>query len=29
MMKAIEIAFKDKFIDDHNHPILKRLRGKL
>lgn len=29
MVKAIELAFKDKFIDDHNHPILKKLRGEL
>ena len=29
MVKAIEIAFKDRFIDDHNHPILKKLRGEL
>jgi hypothetical protein len=29
IVKAIEIAFKDRFIDDHNHPVLKRLRGEL
>jgi hypothetical protein len=29
MIKAIEIAFKDKSIDDHNHPNLKKLRGEL
>ncbi len=29
MIKAIEIAFKDRFIDDINHPVLKRLRGEL
>jgi hypothetical protein len=29
MIKALEIAFKDKIIEDHNHPILKRLRGEL
>ncbi len=29
MVKAIELAFKDKFIDDHNHPVLKKLRGEL
>jgi len=29
IIKAIELAFKDRFIDDHNHPILKKLRGEL
>jgi hypothetical protein len=29
MVKAIEITFKDKPIDDHNHPNLKKLRGEL
>ena len=29
IIKAIEIAFKDRFIDDYNHPVLKRLRGEL
>ena len=29
IIKALELAFKDKFIDDHNHPILKKLRGEL
>ena len=29
IVKAIEIAFKDKTIDDHNHPNLKKLRGEL
>ncbi len=29
MTKALELAFKDKIIDDHNHPILKKLRGEL
>jgi len=29
IIKAIEIAFKDRFIDDINHPVLKRLRGEL
>ena len=29
MIKALEIAFKDRFIDDINHPVLKRLRGEL
>ncbi len=29
MVKAIELAFKDKFIDDHNHLVLKKLRGEL
>ncbi|KKG31044.1 hypothetical protein DU38_05230 [Methanosarcina mazei] len=27
--KALEIAFKDKIIEDHNHPVLKKLRGEL
>jgi hypothetical protein len=29
MEKAVQIAFKDKFVDDHNHPVLKKLRGEL
>ncbi len=29
IIKALEIAFKNKFIDDPNHPVLKRLRGEL
>ena len=29
MVKAIELAFKDKTIDNHNHPILKKIRGEL
>jgi hypothetical protein len=29
MIKALEIVFKDRFIDDINHPVLKRLRGEL
>src|SRR5665647_1149375 len=29
IIKAMEIAFKDKFIDDENHPVLKKLRGEL
>lgn len=29
ILKALEIAFKDKFIDDLNHPVLKKLRGEL
>ncbi len=29
IIKAIEIAFKDRFIDDINHPVLKRVRGEL
>ena len=30
MVKAIEIAFKDRFIDDHGHPTLKETqRGAL
>ncbi|MHB8102218.1 MAG: hypothetical protein ACYDEF_08595 [Methanosarcina sp.] len=29
ILKAMEIAFKDKFIDDENHPVLKKLRGEL
>lgn len=27
--KAVEIAFKDFFIDSPNHPVLKELRGEL
>jgi hypothetical protein len=29
ILKALEIAFKDKLIDSYDHPILKRLRGEL
>jgi hypothetical protein len=29
MVKALEVAFKDKFIDDHTHHNLKKLRGEL
>ncbi len=29
IIKALEIAFKDNIIEDHNHPILKKLRGEL
>ena len=25
----LRIAFGDRYISDHNHPILKRLRGEL
>jgi hypothetical protein len=26
--KLLEIAFRDKFIRDMEHPVLKRLRGE-
>lgn len=29
IIKALEIAFEDKLIEDHNHPVLKKLRGEL
>jgi len=29
MEKALEIAFKNNFIDSNEHPVLKRLRGEL
>jgi hypothetical protein len=29
MEEVISIAFRDHFIDDHHHPVLKRLRGDL
>lgn len=29
IVKAIEIAFKDKLIDSRDHPVLKKLRGEL
>lgn len=28
IINALEIAFKDKLIDSHDHPVLKRLRGE-
>jgi hypothetical protein len=27
--EILQIAFKDRFIDDPNHPVLRRLRGEL
>jgi len=29
MEKAIEVAFKNNFIESYDHPALKRLRGEL
>jgi hypothetical protein len=29
MDKALEVAFKNNFIESHDHPVLKRLRGEL
>jgi len=26
---ALQIAFKDRFVEEENHPILKRIRGEL
>jgi hypothetical protein len=29
MEKALEIAFKNNYLDSNEHPVLKRLRGEL
>lgn len=29
IFQAMEIAFRDRVIDDYSHPVLKRLRGEL
>jgi hypothetical protein len=29
LSKLLEIAFKNRFIGDHDHPVLRRLRGEI
>jgi hypothetical protein len=29
MQEMLEIAFRDKFIDTYDHPVLKKLRGEI